>query len=116
AVATVNPAFFRLTSKTRRLRASESTRRRLLFGTTSSMVSCARNRGQAAHLTGFDSEESVMRHFRLTGIQNLGDTGSLPSMTDSEDGKNVTELLVSSSGSVTKQNPTSARLYVPQGL
>ena len=57
-----------------------------------------------------------MRHFRLTGIQNLGDTGSLPSMTDSEDGKNVTELLVSSSGSVTKQNPTSARLYVPQGL
>jgi len=37
-------------------------------------------------------------------------------MTDSEDGKNVTELLVSSSGSVTKQNPTSARLYVPQGL
>jgi transcriptional regulator with GAF, ATPase, and Fis domain len=37
-------------------------------------------------------------------------------MTEVEDGKNVTELLVTSSGSVTKQNPTSARLYVPQGL
>jgi transcriptional regulator with GAF, ATPase, and Fis domain len=36
-------------------------------------------------------------------------------MTEAEDGKNVTEVLVTSSGSVTKQNPTSARLYVPQG-
>lgn len=31
------------------------------------------------------------------------------------DGKKVTELLAPSSGSVTKLNPTSARLYVPQG-
>jgi transcriptional regulator with GAF, ATPase, and Fis domain len=37
-------------------------------------------------------------------------------MAESEtEGKNVTELLVSGTGSVTKQNPTSARLYVPQG-
>jgi transcriptional regulator with GAF, ATPase, and Fis domain len=37
-------------------------------------------------------------------------------MTEAENGKNVTELLVSGSGAVTKQNPTSARLYVPTGI
>jgi transcriptional regulator with GAF, ATPase, and Fis domain len=34
---------------------------------------------------------------------------------DGKNAKNVTELLVPGTGSVTKQNPTSARLYVPQG-
>jgi transcriptional regulator with GAF, ATPase, and Fis domain len=37
-------------------------------------------------------------------------------MTDPEnEGKNVTELLVQSIGTVTRLNPTTARLYVPQG-